>query len=269
MLAATLRPDDFGEVTDPRWVMERKWDGYRLLVTTGPDGPAAFSREGNKRALPANLQAVFGPVENVATFDGEYAQGVFHLFDMPHLEGFVTPDLPWARRHLRMRKVLDAWSPPDEVIRVVDHVREGEAKLDLLRLVQEEGGEGVVFKLLDAPYRPGRSSSWRKHKFVLHVDCVVIDTGHEGKNNLVLAMADPAGDLLIPGGRGREVGRCSSQTGDGRHQVISVGDVVTVTVTGLGASGRLVEPVKPRVRADKPAEMCTIDQLDDLRGISR
>lgn len=278
MRASTLEPVDFAEVSTPDWAMERKWDGRREIVTTGPDGPTAYNREGIAHPLPENLVVPFSQIETVATFDGEYANGRLHLFDVPlYGDQIVTPATPWYRRNMALRKFLDLWSPPSADVELVTFVRDPAEKIALLAELQEIGGEGVVFKRLSSlyehPRRPDdKSKAWRKMKFLSEVDAIVIDVGHEGKNNLTLGLVDPTGPQVLPGGvRGREVGRCSALTGDGKTQTIEIGDVVTVTVTGLGASGRLVEPVSPRLRpgADKQAVDCTIDQLYELRRISR
>lgn len=273
MLATTLPLDQFPIVSTPAWAMERKWDGWRQLVTTGPDGPAGFSREGNRRPLPAALQAMFSTLTTDALFDGELVQGRFYLFDMPwyaDAEPQVTWETPWARRQIAIRKVLDRWSPDANLLIHVRHVVSSEDKLTLLEEIQTEGGEGVVFKRLDSRYMVGESDLWRRHKFVQDVDVVVVGAGHEGKDNYVLAMADETGDLILPGGiRGREVGRVSGKTGDAKHGLVEIGKVVSVKIVGVGSSGRLVEPTMPRVRDDKSPAECTIDQLATIREIRR
>lgn len=270
MLAATLQPAQFAEVSTPDWAMETKWDGHRVVILTGPDGTASFNREGVRSdGLPVGVARLFEDLETPGIFDGELAKGRLYLFDLAAYDGEVSANTPWARRNMALRRVLDRWSPPGDLIELVTFVRDPAAKIALLAELQETGGEGVVFKRITSKYEHGeKSGAWRKLKFLSEVDAIVTGAGHEGKNNLTLGLADPTGPDVLPGGvRGREVGRCSALTGDGPN--VKIGDVVTVTVTGLGATGRLVEPVTPRLRTDKPVVDCTIDQLHELRRISR
>lgn len=271
MLADTASASTFAELITPRWAMETKWDGFRMLAVGGGDGPpAGYNRKGERAVLPANVTAEMRSLATPAILDGEYANGVYHVFDLLELDGDDQRSLPWARRNLNMRQLLDRWSPADAVIQRVEFVREGADKLALLREIEATGGEGSMFKRIDSPYEPGpsRSRCWLKYKLLADVDVVIVGAGHEGKANFTIAMADPDGDLVLPdGSKGREVGRV-----DARHKSAKgagIGSVVSVRVTGLGATGRLVEPRHPTPRTDKTPAECTIAQLDTLRKISR
>lgn len=270
MLANPLPLERLDEVCTSDWAMERKIDGHRMLITTGPKGPAGWNRAGQRCLIPAHIRDVFRTVELTATFDGELANGTFHLFDMPALTNVVDHRTPWGRRNWLLSKLYEKWDVDDQVVDVVPMVRDKTAKLNLLREINDAGGEGVVFKRLGSTYQPGprKSTDWFKYKLVQDVDVVLSAAGANGKQNFTIAMADPAGTITLPDGtKATEVGRVSALTGDGPR--CKVGDVVKVTVTGLGSSRRLVEPVKPRRRTDKTPAECGLDQLDTLRRISR
>lgn len=268
MLATLMSPTDFAMISEPSFAMERKIDGHRKLVQTGPSGAKAFNRSGSPTTLPSALLSALDALETPAVLDGELYQGRLHLFDLPFYDGVIDQSTPWARRHMALRKLLDLWSPVGFLFEVVPFVRDSGDKMALLSEIQDSGGEGVVAKRIDSPYTPGYSTAWLKLKLLEDVDVVVVEQSSDGKRNLTLAMADPSGDLLLPGGvRGRNVGRCSAITGDGPR--VQVGDVVTVRVGGVGSSGRLVEPRTPRLRDDKTPADCTIDQLVPVRKISR
>lgn len=270
MLAVTLDDADFATVTTPAWPMQKKVDGVRIVTTTGPDGPTFFNRAGQLytfKIRPAVVSAL-SDLEDPGVLDGEYANGIYHIFDLPLWRKDCAPTEPWADRNRKLQRLLDRWSPPTDVIRPVPFVVASAAKIDMLAEINEAGGEGVVFKLATSAYTPGESSAWRKMKFVEEVDVVIVDAGHNGKDNFTLALVDPSGPMILPSGtRGREVGHCSAITGDGRR--CKIGDVVTVTVAGVGSSGSLVEAVKPRLRHDKGPDECTIDQLDPIRRVHR
>ena len=259
MLPTPISPSDFAMISEPAWAVEAKVDGYRKLVTTGPDGAKVFSRSGAASSLPAPLISALSTLEVRTVLDGEFSQGRLHLFDLPFYDGLIDQSTPWARRHLGLRKLLDLWSPPSTLIEVVPFVRQSADKIALLSAIQETGGEGIVAKRIDSAYTPGYSTAWLKLKLQLDADCIVGTLGTD-RQNMELLMLDNHGEP-------QPVGRCSRLTGDGPK--VKVGDVVTVRTIGLGASGRLIEPVTPRRREDKRPAECTLDQLASLRRVRR
>jgi ATP-dependent DNA ligase len=270
MLATRLDPGCRPMVMGPTYGMEVKADGHRKLTVTGPNGPSVYNRDGHRAAqpLPAPLFESLSTLTVPAILDGELVQGCLYLFDLVSYDGIVTPNVPFAKRSAALRHLVDVWDPPGWVEVVDPYIVDPDEKQAAIDGLEMLGAEGVVFKRLDSPYIPGKSTAWLKLKFLEDVDAVVYGTGHEGKDNLMLAMADPAGDLVLPDGTvGRDIGRVSAQQGDGAN--VEVGQVVQVRVGGLGATGRLVEPRKPTIRHDKTPAECGIDQLATLRRINR
>jgi hypothetical protein len=81
------------------------------------------------------------------------------------------------------------------------------------------------------------------------VDCIVTGVRVEGRDNCHVSLID--GDQLV------EVGSCAML---GKPPVV-VGQVVEVRYLYADTNRRLVQPAFLRVRDDKPAVECTIDQL--------
>ncbi len=186
-LAEGVPPDD-GE-----WAFELKWDGVRVLAYVEGGALRLESRNGNDVTARypelAPLAASLGG--RAAVLDGEVVafdaagrpsfqqlQGRLHLtgghrvaaqvaatpiayviFDVVHLDGRSTRDLPWHDR----RAVLDglglagpSWQAPPP------HVGDGAG---LLAATAAAGLEGVVAKRRRSPYLPGRRSRhWLKIK---------------------------------------------------------------------------------------------------------
>jgi ATP-dependent DNA ligase len=116
-------------------------------------------------------------------------------------------------------------------------------------------GEGLIAKRVGAVYREGlRSRDWVKIKRHHEIDCVVTWLGAE-RANMGVGLYD--GDHLVDVA---EVGRL---TGDGRR--CQVGDVVTVRCLYASDTNRLIQPTLPRLRTDKTARECTLDQLHAAR----
>jgi len=104
-----------------------------------------------------------------------------------------------------------------------------------------------------SPYEPGnRSEGLLKWKFLKEVDAEVVQVGKGGKANAVLAVYDHNGEQVI-------IGQVSTI---GRSGVV-VGAVVEVAFLGTHSKDTpvLFQPRIVRIRTDKAAAECFIDQL--------
>jgi ATP-dependent DNA ligase len=255
---------------DPTWSVQPKYDGIRALVMRGeglarPGRTRVMGRDGQQaaRALPAGALEVLDalPFDRLA-LDCEVVDGQLWIFDVPVIDTIVNPSLRWDQRRL----VLDAISPefPKEGPVHIARTAVGEDREWMWAGALAAGIEGLILRRTGGVYLPGqrgtrevRSPNVVKVKFTKTVDCVVTGFGIGGKNNIGLGMWSPGGDEPTP------VGEVSRLTGDGPR--VRLGDVVEVTVLGASAHDRLVQPVCARLRRDKPARQCTIDQLDTCR----
>jgi bifunctional non-homologous end joining protein LigD len=120
------------------------------LVCLSGEGDPDFARL-RARLRSAGREARLGAQRSPATF---------LAFDLLHLDGRSTRELPYAeRRSLLTELELEGpgWCTPRAFA-----AGEGPA---LLEATRERGLEGLVMKRLDAPYLPGvRSAAWVKHK---------------------------------------------------------------------------------------------------------
>jgi DNA ligase D-like protein (predicted ligase) len=175
--------------SDPDWIFERKLDGVRGL---------AFRDGSRVRLLSRNQQPLNGTypelVESLAdqdttrfVVDGEIVafqgrrtsfarlQGrlgirdpdearashvpvFYYLFDLVHLDGYDTTQLPllWRKRLLR-----NAFRFDDPLRYSTHRIKDGEAAY---ASACKRGDEGVIGKNLDAPYEGRRSANWLKLK---------------------------------------------------------------------------------------------------------
>jgi bifunctional non-homologous end joining protein LigD len=164
-----------------RWVMEPKFDGWRVIVAI--DGEVrVWTRRGHD--LTARLPELAGladVVDVLVVLDGELVAGqgrasdfygvlgrvgarnrtsplTFVAFDVLAFDGPVI-DQPYRHRRALLDGLAlndDAWcATPQLQGRVVD----------VLAACREHDVEGIVAKRVDSPYRPGeRSSDWLKLK---------------------------------------------------------------------------------------------------------
>lgn len=192
---ATLTEDRF---SDPHWIFERKFDGMRCLAFRDGDRVRLLSR--NRQPLngtyPELVDALAAqPVTRfvldgeVVAFDGRRTsfarlQGrlgltdpdvaraspvriFFYVFDLLHLDGKSTVEVPLLWRKRLLRKVIDFADP----LRYAPHrVEDGIAAY---RRACERGDEGVIAKRADSTYQSGRSKNWLKFKCVRDQEFVV------------------------------------------------------------------------------------------------
>ena len=192
---ATLTEKRF---SDPNWIFERKFDGMRCLAFRDGDRVRLLSRNRKQLngtypelvdALAAQHPSRFVVDGEVVAFDGrrtsfERLQGrlgitdpkvarasairvYYYVFDLLHLNGKSTVDVPLTWRKRLLRSAIDFHDP----LRYTPHrVEDGMAAY---RRACERGDEGVIAKLADSKYDGRRSPNWLKFKCVRDQEFVV------------------------------------------------------------------------------------------------
>lgn len=203
--------------SDPRWVFELKYDGYRLFATRDEGQVRLFLRRGSQATsvFPDVVAALSKLPYDGLVLDGEVVvlddtghasfqllqqraqlrrgmdidraslrlPATYFAFDLLAAEGFDLRDLPLVERKRILRKVL----PPAGPIAYADHLEEhGEA---LWQEVVRRHLEGMVAKRADAKYRGGRSPSWVKISLGHRADFAVVGfTAPEGARHALGAL---------------------------------------------------------------------------------
>ncbi|HEV2593892.1 MAG TPA: DNA ligase D [Sphingomicrobium sp.] len=195
------------------WIHEYKYDGYRLLLAVGDGVATAWTRNGKdwsdrfkalvKAAakLPAGClidgEAVAIDDKGKPSFqllqatlkDQKGANLAFYAFDLLIDRGKDIRKLSQIERKERLAALLEGTAPP---IVFGDHViGRGEA---LFQEVCRQGGEGIVSKRADAPYRGTRTRSWLKIKCIQRQEFVIVGWSKSDKRrgfrSLLLAAKD-------------------------------------------------------------------------------
>ena len=225
------------------WIVETKFDGYRLLARADGRQLRLFTRNGHDwtdklqpiaNALASlNLKGswldgeivVMGEggvpdfnrlqnaIDNVRTDDV-----VMFVFDAPFLQGQDLRRVPLSARRAALRGLLEGHG--NDTIRFSESF---EVRADeMLAAACRMGLEGVMLKRSDAPYTSGRSEAWLKLKCQLRQEFVVI-----GFTDRAGARAEVGGLLLAvhEGGQLRYAGAVgtgwNSATGRELHQRLS------------------------------------------------
>jgi bifunctional non-homologous end joining protein LigD len=173
--------------SEPGWVHEVKFDGYRiqarlehgqvaLLTRKGLDWVAKFPNVARAVAsLPAPAALIDGEIvveeENgrssfsglQAALKGARSDGfVYYAFDLLHLDGRDLTGLPLTERKAELEALLQRAQAAGVAVRYSEHFGDDGARV--LQQACKMGLEGIVSKRTDAPYRSGRSETFVKTK---------------------------------------------------------------------------------------------------------
>jgi len=182
------------------WLFEYKYDGYRLLMATGTGAATAWTRnakdwsdkfralvkaaaklppgcliDGEAVALDDKGRPNFQLLQSTLK-DQRGANLAFFAFDLLVDRGEDITRLPNIERKDRLKSLLAGVQPP---FLFGDHViGRGE---DIFREVCKQGGEGVIAKRADAPYRAERSRNWLKIKCIQRQEFVIVGWSESDK----------------------------------------------------------------------------------------
>jgi bifunctional non-homologous end joining protein LigD len=191
-----------GAFSDPAWLFELKYDGYRLLAArpdgrgylryrSGIDATAAFPEiaramttlpyaslvlDGEVVGLDEDARPNFQRLQKRAMLVRGRDIGramrehpvTLYAFDLLAVDGYDLRGLPLTERKQLLAKVL----PQTGTIRYADHIEaQGEA---LMEQVRSLGLEGIVAKRADSTYPGQRSPAWLKIRIEQTDDFIVV-----------------------------------------------------------------------------------------------
>lgn len=190
-IAPMLAKEADAPFSDPDWIFEMKWDGYRAVAELNGHDVRLYSRNGNTfnasypvvvQALQElNLHAVIDGEIVVMDEDGksdfqrlQYYQTdsnhpmEYRVFDVIAIDGEDLTQLPLVERKERLKELL----PASDVVKYSDHIEErGE---DFFTAAQGQNLEGIIAKKADSLYHIGkRTSEWLKIKNHKTTDVIV------------------------------------------------------------------------------------------------
>lgn len=199
------------------WWHEVKFDGYRALVSLGQGGPRVFTRNGYdwthrfETLLPG-----FDPLDcRSALIDGEIIAGAglagfsnlqkaikaggpfrFYAFDLLEQDGQSLTDKPLRDRRAALESLFRP-APPLGLVDLSPVIRADPG--DVLATICKAGGEGIIAKRADLPYRGTRTRGWRKIKCERRDEFVVLGwqkSDKRGRAFASLALGAYEGDDL-------------------------------------------------------------------------
>ena len=225
------------------WIIETKFDGYRLLARIDGDDVRLFTRNGHdwtdklqpiaKAVGALGLDQAWLDTEMVVlndagipdfnrlqnAIDSARAQDiVVFAFDLPFFDGKDLRALPLADRRALLQQLFDT--------RESEHVRFSQSfealPATLLSAACQMGLEGVMVKRADAPYVSGRTETWMKLKCQHRQEFVVVGftdrSGNAREVGGLLLGYHEAGELRFAGSVGTGWG---ASTGRELHDLLT------------------------------------------------
>ncbi len=211
-----------------KWLHEIKFDGYRIVARIDGGKVRLFSRNEKDwtSRFPEIAEAIAELPASKAILDGEVvalvpngassfrllqealsskrtARLFYQAFDLLHLDGYDLTGVAQLERKRALRDLLAADRfDPDGRLRYTDHIDGQGARF--FEGACTAGLEGIVSKLVDAPYRIGRGRAWLKTKCTQHEELVIggyTDPAgsRTGFGALLLGAFDADGKLIYMG----------------------------------------------------------------------
>ncbi len=235
--------------SNPSWGMQEKKDGRRLVLRSEPGSVTGINKKGLIVAVPETIARSAVELPGYFVIDGESIGDYLHAFDLLFLNGEDLRPKPYRQRYIALLNLLAGGLPKH--IKIVSLWTDSMDKASWLHTLKQQKAEGIVFKLMNAPYtagRPNSGGSQLKHKFVATLSAVVAKVNQQRSVGLRLLDQEgwqPIGNVTIPP----------------NHKVPMVGAVVEVRYLYAVPDGSLYQPVYLGERSDVDATECVVSQL--------
>lgn len=238
-------------VDDPRWLMQEKFDGRRLILRKVGDAVEGVNKLGLVVGVADTIESAARLVPGDFVLDGEAVGDRFHVFDLLSRDGADLRARTYGERYGALRAVIEDDDTGAAHISVAESWIDSTDKAHQLDAIRARNAEGVVFKRLDAPYAQGRPSSGGtqlKLKFVATASAVVTAINQQRSVRV----------SLLDGTTWMDVGAVTVPANQGVPQL---GEVVEVRYLYAAPGGALYQPVLLGVRTDVEPSECVIAQL--------
>ena len=266
LIIDTIKPQLSSEVeagqvkrflNDHDWVMQEKMDGKRVMITKVSKGATccdlyAVNRAGRDVDLPWDLVQFLGAHASGSwTADGELVGDVFWCFDFLGEDFSLCEDPLWFRH----AAIPNEFRHIDAPLQIVPLLQEEEKKVAFSRILKS-GGEGVIFKKKESPYRGGRSKDWQKCKFITSASVVVLQP-HASRRSVEVGIWENGHSLSV-----------GSVSIPGTTRMPCAGEIIEVQYLYATAKGKLFQPVYLMQRDDLSFADCGAGQLKFKQGVN-
>lgn len=241
---------------DPRYGLQEKRDGENRSLRIDGDGVRGINRKGLHVDIPqawADAYTALGSRQGNTIICGEACGERFYAFDLIECGGEDLRSLGYEQRYLRLMKLVQNLGLPLPGLDVIPLFVNPFGKSTHLEELRQAHREGVVFKLLDAPFEPGKNDNTRKHKFVESATCLVLRCNPQ--RSVAVGLIDDAGVLVDLG----------NVTIPANHEVPDVEALVEVKYLYRFDSGSFEQPVYLGQRTDLDREDARLSQIKRVK----
>lgn len=234
---------------DDNYCLQEKKDGKRILLRKQESVCEAINRKGLLVGFPGGIESAMLQIPGNFLADGELIGETIYLFDILEYAGTDLRKEEYRQRYDVLCSTMAGKTLP---LRVVEAVFTAPTKRHAFALYKEQGVEGVVFKRVDKPYKPGRPASkgdQLKFKFTNTCTCQVSALNEKGKRSVYIQMLD--GNQLV------DVGKVTVLP---NFDVPKIGAYVEIKYLYRHVHGALYQPVYlgERDDLDQPDQISTL-----------
>jgi len=238
-------------IDDPAWGMQEKNDGQRKTMTSRSGDITIGNKKGLETSIDPIVHTDFVKLLKKhpdVSIDGEDMGNHIRVFDL------LTSAGGYQDRYLDLMNM----KLPKSIVLVQLAITKKQKEAMFKRLKNDKA-EGVVFKKLDAIYKPGRPNSGGdqlKFKFKDTASCIVL-ANNAGKSSIAVGVLDEKGEIVNVG----------NSTVYANQNVPNVGDIVEIEYLYYFPGGSLFQPVLKGIRVDVDREECLLSKLKTKQTI--
>lgn len=247
-------------VHDPNYWMQDKSDGVSRGVVKQRGEIFGINKRGVPVPLPAELVAELERVKlDTFQIDAELVGNKLICRDLLVADQDISL-LPYYQRFAILQELIGAIVAGTSTFQYVQIVQTwvGDEKATALENSRAARREGVVFKLIRAPYRPGRNGQHKKYKFIKTLSAIAGKPRDKGKESVELFLYD--GDNLCEPRNLTPLKRCGTVSLIGKA-AFKEGAILEVAYLYAMPGGLMQQARILSVRDDVDAQDCTTDQL--------
>lgn len=256
-------------LSDPRYGAQEKKDGRRKFMHRKATGEnVSINRKGQEVGYPAIFEPACEAIINGISFhnftkeakifliDGEEVGDTLHVFDMLTYGSIDLRNDPYKKRYNILKKVIE--KTESCAFKLVPLAVTEAEKRALYEKLKKEGKEGIVFKLLAAPFTQGRPTEdfvtyeqlcpQVKFKFYATASCIVIRINT--KRSVGLGLYD--GTELI------DHGNCTIPP---NKEIPEKDSVIEIRMLYCFKGGKIYQPTYLGSRDDIDAKECIVSKL--------
>jgi len=240
---------------DDRYGAQEKKDGRHQPFQKHAGEVIVTNKKGKSIGFPEALKDAIDTNKDLLV-DAEIIGTKFHAFDLLEANGEDLRGLGYEARYEALKTLFSLHTFNSQTVSLVPLAVGTKAKRALYNKLKKEEREGIVFKLLDAPYSPGKAHAamW-KCKFYAELSARVC-AGREGKRSVGVELLQTGlqfegswkfmGNVTIPPNK----------------DVPAVGSIVEIRFLYVdGPNGSLYQPFYKELRDDVDESECLMSQV--------